>query len=285
MYKALIYNNKIMNVAISNTLNWNILKSFSNDGQDCFHFADVIEKFPTTERQYLSNVLSNMVRKGMLIKLRRDIYFIVPIDSDASTYFPDWHLVAKELVKGKKYYIGYYSAMQIHGLITQPSLTEIIVTDSQIKPSKLKIKGVEFQFVTHTKTRFFGFKNTWINKHDKVMVSNLEKTLVDALTKPHLCGGIVEIAKAIYETREKVNVELLIEYLIQNDSNAAIKRYLFLCSLLSINWTIDHESMMTKLVSNYSLLDTSAPNEGKYNSKFGLKINMDVLTIKNAIYS
>ncbi len=285
MYKSLIYNKKIMNVSITNTLNWNILKSFSNDGQDCFHFADVIEKFPTTERQYLSNVLSNMVRKGMLIKLRRDIYFIVPIDSDASTYIPDWHVVAKELVKGKKYYIGYYSAMQIHGLITQPSLNEIIVTDSQIKPSKLKIKGVEFQFVTHTKTRFFGFKNTWINKHDKVMVSNLEKTLVDALTKPHLCGGIVEIAKAIYETREKVNLELLIEYLIQNDSNAAIKRYLFLCNLLSINWTIDHESMMTKLVSNYSLLDTSAPNEGKYNSKFGLKINMDVLTIKNAIYS
>ena len=274
-----------MNVEITNALNWNILKSFSNDGQDCFHFADVIERFPSTEKQYISNVLSNMVQKGMLIKLRKDIYFIVPIDSDASTYIPDWHIVAKELVRGKKYYIGYYSAMQVHGLITQPSLSEIIVTDKQIKPSKLKIKGIEFQFVTHTETRFFGFKNTWINKHDKVMVSNLEKTLVDALTKPHLCGGIVEIAKAIYETREKVNLELLIEYLIQNDSNAAIKRYLFLCNLLSINWTIDHESMMTKLVSNYSLLDTSAPNEGKYNSKFGLKINMDALTIKNAIYS
>ena len=274
-----------MNVTISNTLNWNILKSFSNDGQDCFHFADVIDRFPTTEKQYLSNVLSSMVLKGMLIKLRKDIYFIVPIDSDASTYIPDWHLVAKELVKEKKYYIGYYSAMQIHGLITQPSLSEIIVTDTQMKPSKLTIKGVEFQFVTHTKARFFGFKNTWINKHDKVMVSNLEKTLVDALTKPHLCGGIVEISKAIYETRDKVNLALLIEYLIQNDSNAAIKRYLFLCDLLDINWSSYHESMINKLVSNYSLLDTSAPNEGKYNSKFGLKINMDVLTIKNAIYS
>jgi predicted transcriptional regulator of viral defense system len=78
---------------------------------------------------------------------------------------------------------------------------------------------------------------------------------------------------------------LLIEYLIQNDSNAAIKRYLFLCDLFAINWTSYHESMLGKLVSNYSLLDTSAPNDGKYNSKFGLKINMDILTIKNAIYS
>ena len=130
-----------MNVATSNTLNWNILKSFSNDGKDCFHFADVIERFPTTEKQYLSNVLSSMIQKGMLIKLRKDIYFIVPIDSDAAIYIPDWHLVAKELVKEKKYYIGYYSAMQIHGLITQPSLSEIIVTDTQMKPSKLTIKG------------------------------------------------------------------------------------------------------------------------------------------------
>ena len=62
-----------MNEATSNTLNWNILKSFSKDGKDCFHFADVIERFPTTEKQYLSNVLSSMIQKGMLIKLRKDI--------------------------------------------------------------------------------------------------------------------------------------------------------------------------------------------------------------------
>ncbi len=34
-----------MNVKSTNNLNWNILKSFSNDCHDYFHFAEVIEKF------------------------------------------------------------------------------------------------------------------------------------------------------------------------------------------------------------------------------------------------
>jgi predicted transcriptional regulator of viral defense system len=54
---------------------------------------------------------------------------------------PDWHLVAKYLMKGKDYYIAYYSAMQIHGLITQPSLKEFIATKRHFIPSDLRIPG------------------------------------------------------------------------------------------------------------------------------------------------
>lgn len=56
---------------------------------------------------------------------------------------------------------GYYSALQIHSLITQPSVTEIIVSDIQIKPSEIEIQGVRFQFIYHNKHRLFGIENTW----------------------------------------------------------------------------------------------------------------------------
>ena len=188
-------------------------------------------------------------------------------------------------MKGQEYYIGYYSAMQIHGLITQPGLKGIIVTNLQIKPSTKNIRGIEFQFVYHIETRFFGYKNTWINQHEKVMVSDIEKTIVDAVSRPHLCGGIVEVGKTIYETRGKIKLDTLISYLTQNESQAAIKRYLFISDLVGIDWTAHHEGMLQKIGSSFSLLDTSAPDQGRKDSRFGLKINMDTETIKNSIFT
>ncbi len=266
-------------------LSWDIIKRFSGNDQDCFSYQEVVKEYSGTDKFYLSKVLSRMIDQGKLIKLNRSLYHIVPVSADAENYIPDWHLVAKYIMKDRKYYIGYYSAMQIQGLITQPSLKEIIVTNRQITPSLRNIRGIEFQYVTHTPTRFFGFKSTWINPHDKVMVSDLEKTLVDAVTRPHLCGGMIEIGRVIFETRHKVSLDKLLGYLIQNGSLTAIKRYLYICDLVHVNWTSSHEGMLQKIGTGFSLLDTSAPDHGRKNSRFGLKINVDTETIKNSIYT
>ncbi len=266
-------------------LTWDIIKRFSGTNQDCFSFQDILKEYPKTHKVQLSKILSGMVEKGMLIKLNRDLYHIVPASMDAESFIPDWHLVAKYLMKGKEYYIGYYTAMQVHGLITQPSLKEIIVTNKQIKPSVKKIRGVEFQFVYHTPVRFFGYKSTWINQHEKVSVSELEKTIVDAVSKPDLCGGITEVAKAIYESRTKIDQQKLFDYLTRNKMQVAKKRYLFLSDLLGLEWSSYHESMMNNLGSGYPLLDTTGLDQGRWDSKFGLRINVDTDTIKKGIYT
>lgn len=266
-------------------LSWDIIKRFSGIDQDCFTYNDVLREYPNTHKIQLSKILAGMVEEGLLIKLNRDLYHIVPTNLDANSYIPDWHLVAKYLMKGKEYYIGYYSAMQIHGLITQPSITEIIVTDLQVKPSLRKVQGTNFQFVYHTKQKFFGHENVWINQNDKVSVSNLEKTLVDAVSRPHLSGGLIEIGKAVYESKDKINLQKLIDYLIRNGSHAAKKRYLFLVDLLGMDRTSYHESLLKNIGTSYPLLDTSGPDQGKKDSRFGLKINIDTKTIINSIYT
>jgi len=266
-------------------LSWDIIKRFSGIDQDCFSYQDVLNEYPNTHKVQLSKILSGMVKQGMLIKLNRNLYHIVPANMAADTYIPDWHLVAKYLMKGKDYYIGYYSAMQIHGLITQPGLKEIIVANLQIKPSVKKVRGIEFQFVYHTINRFFGYENTWINQQEKVMVSDLEKTIVDAVSRPHLCMGIIEIGKAIYETRDKIDHQRLFDYLKRNKIQAAKKRFLYLSNLFELEWTKYHKEMLKTIGSGFPLLDTTGPDQGKKNSKFGLKINVDSETIRNAIYT
>ncbi len=45
---------------------------------------------------------------------------------NAETLIPDWHLIEEHLVNDAKHYIGYFSALQIHHLITQPSFKKQI---------------------------------------------------------------------------------------------------------------------------------------------------------------
>lgn len=269
---------------MKNNLNWDIIKKFSSEETSCFSFEDVIALYPDRDKGYLAKVLSKMVTEGVIIRLKKGLYHIVPLNESADHFIPDWHLVAKYLMKKKNYYIGYYSAMQIHGLITQPSLKEIIVTDVQVKPSITKINNVEFQFVYHIGKRFFGFENAWIDDYNKVKCSDLEKTLVDALSKPHYSGGIVDIGKAIHETKEKVNNQKLYEYFLRFESYAATKRYLFISNLLDI-WSDEHQCLLASIASSISVLDTTAPNEGKVDKKFGLRVNIKPGAIKEAIFT
>jgi len=263
-----------------------IIKRISRDGNQCFTLEDTRLLFPNKSDSHLVQVLTKMVRKGMIKKLNRGMYYIVPLDQDSEYFIPDWHLVARHLMRNKKYYIGYYSAMQIHGLITQPSLTEIIVTDTQVKPSIKKIQGVKFQFVYHNFKRFFGEKNTWIDDHNKVMCSTIEKTITDSLINPHYSGGIVEIGKAMYECKDRINAQQLIQDLIRTESKVALKRYLFLYDLLELgDKTVYHYNLENMLGNSISLLDTSAPDEGNINSRYALKINRDIETIKDSIFT
>jgi len=261
-----------------------ILKRFLMGGDHCFSNNDVYQEFPAMNEVYLAQLLSGMVKKGSVIRLTRGLYYIVPMGHDALTFIPDWHLVAKYIMKKRHYYIGYYSALQIHKLITQPSLSEIIVTDVQIIPGKIKIKDVQFQFVYHNPRRFFGYYNVWIDDYNKVKCSDLEKTIVDCLLNPHYSGGMVEIGKAVYKAHESVDYQKLWKYFKKVKSIVVMKRFGLLSEVLNLNVPIIDNIIQHKGKS-VSLFDTSQPNIGKINSFWGLKINSDLETIKQVIFT
>ncbi len=197
---------------------------------------------------------------------------------------PEWHLLAEHLVKEAKHYIGYYSALQLHNLITQPSLKEQIVVSKQIRPSAIKIKKVPFQFIYHNEKHFFGAKKIWIDSFHKVLCSDLEKTLIDCLFKPDYAGGIVEIARALYTSRDKINYKKLLEYAEKFKSQAVIKRLGFLLETLELKTGIINKLQESKTAS-YIVLDTELPKSGKMISRWSIQQNLEIETIKSAIYT
>ncbi len=218
------------------------------------------------------------------MRLKKTLYFIIPYEKDALSFMPDWHLLAEPLTKGVDHYIGYYSALQIHNLITQPSLKEQIVVARQIKPSELTIKGVNFQFIYHNPKHFFGSKKVWIDSFNKVLCSDLKKTFIDCLFKPDYAGGIVEVARAMYLSKDKINYSKLLEYTERFKSQAVIKRLGFLLEILGIRTDIIKKLQQSKTVS-YVVLDTELPKNGKLVSRWSVQQNLETDTIKSAIFT
>ena len=122
----------------------------------------------------------------------------------------------------------------------------------------------------------------WVTNPEQAMVSDLEKTIVDAVSKPHLCGGINVVGKAIYLSKRRTDLQKLFYYLARNGSQAAKKRYLYFSDVLGMEWTSDHERMLEESGSSFSPLDPAGPDRGMKNSRFGLKINIKVNTLTDS---
>ncbi len=261
-----------------------LLSWFNTRDQVCFNFHEAFKALPDSSESAVRELLSDMTKRGLLMRLKEAVYFIIPYEADSETYMPDWHLVAQCLVKGAAYYVGYYSALHIHNLITQPSLKEQIVVSKQQRPSVIKIKDVPFQFIYHNETHFFGMKKTWIDNFNQVQCSNLEKTIIDCLFKPDYAGGIIEIARAIYVSREQIDFNRLLEYTISFQSQAVIKRLGFLLELLDVSSYITGQLRKLRTAS-YVVLDTELPKKGKMISRWSIIQNVESETIQSAIYS
>ena len=96
---------------------------------------------------------------------------------------------------------------------------------------------------------------------------------------------MVEIAKAVYEARNKIDQNKIMDYFARSGSKVAARRYVFICDLLEISSSYHESLLQNNLTGSFLRLDTSAPDEGKISTKYELKINRDVNTIKEALYT
>ena len=257
------------------------LSYLAENGKEWFSIEEAYEAFPDKSEGAVRFMLMRMLEKGLLIKVSKKVYWVVPFDQKANDYLPDWHLLAEPLAGGGRYYIGYYSALQIHGLITQPSLKEQVVREKH-KTETVVLKGVEFQFIYHNEKHFFGVKKVWINSYNKVPCSDLEKTMIDCLYMPAYAGGIIEVAKALWTAREKLDYGKLLSYAKQFDCQVVIKRLGYLLEKLGIKTEITKQLRELRSAA-VSPLDTEVPNEGKISTKWSIRQNVDIETIINAI--
>ncbi len=261
-----------------------VIKHFAEINQPGFTLQEVSALLNQSSGDAVKKLMRDMVKRELLLRLKDGVYCTIPYEQEAATYFPNWHLISKYLVNDAQYYIGYYSALELHSLITQPALQEQIVVNRQIKPSSLQIKDHKFQFIYHNRNHFFGIRNMWVDSFNKIPCSDLEKTFVDCLYKPDYAGGITEIAKALFKAKEKVDYEKLFQYCRKFKAQSVIKRLGFLLETLDINNPILKKLEKIKTLSLIPL-EPSYEKKGKLISKWSIRQNLETSDITSPIFS
>ena len=85
-----------------------LLNYFIRSGRDCFDYTEALSVLPDSNDNTVKALLSDMVRRGLLMRLKKGLYYLIPYEKDAESFMPDWHLVAGHLVRGAQHYIGLY---------------------------------------------------------------------------------------------------------------------------------------------------------------------------------
>jgi len=216
-------------------------------------------------------IVNRLVKKKWLIPLTRGTYLIVPFEAGVkSEYTEHEFVIASHLAD--PYYIGYWSALNYHGLTEQVPMTVYVVTTKRLQDRL--ILNTRYRFTTVIKRKFFGYTKESISD-TKVNISDKEKTLADCLDHPEHCGGIGEIAKSLWAAKDDSSMEKVLNYALKMGNSAILKRLGFLLELLEIDISDKLRIKIREhLKKGYVLLDPLEDARGYYSTRWGLLINV-----------
>jgi len=181
------------------------------------------------------------------------------------------------------YYIGFYSAMDYWGMLTQPLIKTFAVTPKrQVVPSHLEDL---FIFIYMKEKYIWGVKDEWVTRAEKVRISDIEKTILDGLLYPQHCGGITEIAKGIWLVRSDIDYQILERYIVKYDKNVIAKRLGYILEILGIT----QEPLVSRLrhyvKDRYDVFDPTIPANSIDKNNWHLIDNIGRKQIINIINS
>lgn len=238
-----------------------------------FRLEDVREITGLSETSARSFV-RKLVDRGVAARLKPGLYVLVPFELGRERqYLGNPLVVAREIMHGEEYYLSHATAMEIHGMTTQPQLVVLVSTPKPRRP--VTTLGVEFRFVRCRRRHFFGLTEHWVTKQEKVRVSDLERTIIDGLKQPEHCGGLTEVAKGLWMRREDVKADRLVQYAKRIGVGAVVRRLGFLLETYEMAAAPDLDRLRVGLTATYVRLDPVLPAEGKRLRRWRLQLNID----------
>ena len=243
-------------------------------GHTTFSLRDV-EEITGLRGSSARTLIHKAERRGLVTRLRSGLYTLVPFELGRATeYVGDPYVIAREMCEGRPYFLSHASAMELHRMVTQPQFT--IYVSSTMRTPPRSVHGHEYRFVTVKPGDFFGLMQVWVTKQQSIMVSDKERTILDALRQPQYAGGIPEVAKALWMSRKDIKIPQLLDY-VQHFSSGALRRRLgFLLELYAMASSNQLEPLRSKLTSTYDRLDPTLPKSGSFQARWRLQLNIGI---------
>jgi len=248
-----------------------LLTEITRQGKRIFTYDDAVKSYGSSNRR-LRELLSTLVKRGWLQRLEKGKYLILPFEAVREREWTEHEfIIASSLIE--PYYIGFRSALNYYGYTEQISRTVFVVSTSRKLKSSLDISGVTYRFVYMSESKFFGARQISIDGY-QVNVSEPEKTIVDCLDRQRYCGGISEVAKALWYGRDELDFVKMAEYSRRNGNRAASQRLGYLVEMLGFKAKKAVDILLQSLSSRYTPLDTLSESKGKYAERWKIIVNV-----------
>lgn len=249
-----------------------LVTSLHEDNKTVFRLKDV-RRILGLEEPSTRSLVRKLVDRGVAARLKAGLFILIPFELGREReYMGNPLIVARELAGGKDYFFSHGTAMEIHGMVTQPQLVVHVTTLEQRRP--IRIMGAEFRFISSGKDYFFGLTDHWATKQEKIRISDPERTVLDGLRMPEYCGGLTELARGIWIKKQDLNDGKLVDYALKMDVGAVIRRLGYIMELYEIGSPVSRDRLRDRLTETYVNLDPLLPAEGKYLRKWRLRLNV-----------
>lgn len=229
------------------------------------------------DRREAATKLAALTRKGWLLRARRGMYSLLPLEAEPGrpTVSEDPWILAREAFSPA--YIGGWSAAEHWGLTEQLFRSTLVVTAAHVRVQTVILLGHEFRLFQVPKTRISGTTLVWRGR-ERIPVSTPERTLVDCLRNPELCGGIRHLAQMFVQYGEKPenNFEALMVAASKNSTGAMWKRLGYLTEQLWPAQTALIREAAQRMTTGYAKLDPTIPGRGKLLRRWRLWINATI---------
>ena len=261
----------------------NLISSLYFRGKTIFSVADV-ENITGLKGNAAIDLTSELIKRNIIARIKRGKYIIIPQEiGENASYVGNWYVAAREIVNSPNYYISYYSAMEIHNMVTHP-VTRIFVTTPKQEYKKQRIAGnTTFEFIYMNAKYIWGIRNFWVTKSEQVRVSDIERTIIDCLYRPKYCGGILEIVKGLWIQREKIDFVKILNYALKFKKVVVIKRLGYILESLNLRDANYLGKLRRRINNKYYILDPLLTTKERYKNSWKCIANIGPQEMKNVV--
>jgi len=236
-------------------------------------FADTAKCGSTRAKK----LLYQLRQSGWVLGLARGKYLIVPLEAGPeSAWSEDSFLIDGQLAEPAA--VAYWSACHHWSWTEQVPRTVFVQTPQKKVHSTKTVLGVRYRFVRVQPAKFFGTLKRSVGQ-GQALVTDREKTLVDAMDHPELCGGIGQVVEMLPAAAQAVNWDRVDEYLKRLSSGAVYKRLGLLVEHLGEKVRIPGgderiERWRSLLTGGYAPLEPRRPMTGPTNARWRVRLNV-----------
>lgn len=227
-------------------------------------------------------LIAGLIAKKWLVRLNRGTYLIVPLSAgENAEYSENWFVVARSLIEPADYYLSHFSALEIHEMTANPVLTVYVSTP--VRRIEKQLAGATYRFICVRPENMWGLTEVWATPSQRVRASDLERTIIDCLDRPDLCGGVHEVAKGLWVKRDEIDLGRLADYTKRLGRKSVAKRLGYLLDVFELG-NPEFEGALKEMVSeSYALLDPTLPDEGRRVRKWRVRVNLDPDELRAAL--